>query len=78
MALLEQQQAIVGEHIGFSMAEPPVSFGRFGGEDEPVVEQMKRFDFRLIDGQGHEDQVQIARHQLADEVRRHRLAELEV
>jgi hypothetical protein len=68
MALLQQQEPVTREHVGARPTQPLVSPRRLGGEDEPVVEQMKRLDLGIVDGQGDEDKVEVARGQ--------RLAEL--
>ena len=60
MAFLEQQQPMIGDHIGIRMAEPPVAFGRLGGKDEAIVEQIISLDLRILDGKRDQDQIEVA------------------
>src|SRR4029079_9640619 len=52
MALLQQQEPVMCEHVGARPTQSLVPPRRFGSEDEPVVEQMKRLDLGVLDGQG--------------------------
>src|SRR3990172_2910414 len=78
MALLEQEEAIMGQHLGAGVAEPLIALRRLGRENEPVVEQMQRLDLWIVDGERDEDEVEASGDELMDEIRGQGLAELQI
>jgi hypothetical protein len=59
------------------VALPPIGLRSLHGENEAVVEQVKRLDIGVVDGQRHDNEIEIAGHQFVHEICRHGLAELE-
>ena len=77
MPLLEQKETIAQQHLRARVALPPIGLRGLHRKNEAVVEQMERLDIGIVDGQRHDDEIEIAGHQFVHESCRHRLAELE-
>src|SRR6476646_3240403 len=74
MALLQQQEPLMHQHVGGLGA---LAFARAGCKHELVVEEMKSFDLRILDRKRNENEVEIPADQLSYQGFRDALAELQ-